>query len=1245
MVEPLHPMTFTLNGVRLIEASAGTGKTYTIAALYLRLVLGHGKENGFSRPLTPPEILVVTFTNAATEELRERIRTRLAEAAGFFRGTGAGDPFLQDLKNDYDPDDLPAMAMRLDQAAQWMDESAIHTIHAWCQRMLRQHAFDSLSLFDLELAPGDQDLLEEAACDFWRAGFYPLSPDTLSQFKSAARISTPQELLKQVGPIINEVEYAGQIRPDDPFDMIRRRMQAIETARLAWTLDFDTAVEQVQKARADKILNNNKYRKPSLDSWVAQLDHWVNHAGPLPDEPVLEKLSSRCLADGTSKNNAPPAHPAYDALDRLNEALASMDVKQALMYHAAAEIHKRMAAAKDRLSRMGFNDLLTRLGQALTRTGSGKNRLARVIREQFPVAMIDEFQDTDPIQYQSFGAIYLNAENTGLFMIGDPKQAIYAFRGADIHTYLKARQDTMGRHYTLEKNYRSTRPMVAAVNQVFGRASHLDQGAFLFRDQIPFAPVTAQGRQEMFLKENRPVPAMTLWQMDQDGPVKKTGPEGYISRMAKACAQEITQLINLGRETPCRTGFVEPEKEITPLRPSDIAVLVRDGREAAAIRSALAACGVKSVYLSDRESVFETPEALSLLYILQACADPSNDARVRTALATQVLDLSFDALDRLNQDELAQEEMLERFRQFQHIWQYRGVLPMVRALLLAFNVAARMLAHPFGERRLTNVLHLAELLQAAAADLDGEQGVIRWLAAQIENPQGGGDDQILRLESDQALVRVVTIHKAKGLEYPLVFLPFICSFRKVTPKNSPMVKVHDLDGSVRMVVNPGPEDLDTADQERLAEDLRMLYVALTRACHACWLGMGVMGRVTKASGEISDLHESGIGYLLKGGEMILAAELPSVLADVKGDCDAVCVTLLPAPALESVAPEPDHQSLSPARTFLGTIPKNWRITSYSGILTGAAMPEGGAEIGADAGAGTRAEAGVSLDNTAVDSPDSPDSPAQDQLQEAAGEERLSPAVFFKARSIHTFARGPEPGTFLHDILEWAAHTGFDRVVRDPAHSRDKIASLCSRRGWDAWSNVLFDWLLKLLQTPLHLPETTLALSGLGADRCRAEMEFLFEAHQVDIQDLDRRIVDAVLPGIVRPVLRQDRVNGMLKGVIDLVFCHGGRYYVLDYKSNYLGEDAAAYHPDAMARAMAGHRYDLQSILYILALHRLLKARLRAYDYERDVGGAVYLFVRGVDASGTGVYADKPPGILIHDLDRLFKEKQSHDTPG
>ncbi len=1232
MAEKLNPITFPLHGTRLIEASAGTGKTYTIAALYLRLVLGHGGENGFSRPLTPPEILVVTFTNAATEELRERIRSRLTEAAAFFRGMGEGDDFLEGLRADYDPDLWPGKAMLLDQAAQWMDESAIHTIHAWCQRMLRQHAFDSLSLFDLELAPSDQDLLEEAACDFWRAGFYPRTEAVLSEFKAVAKITTPQELLKQAMPLVN----AGKKNGANPFEMLERRRQGVEEARSAWASDFKQAVDLVVNAQADKSLNNNKYRKASLERWILELDTWVNSAGPLPDTQVLEKFSTPGLAAGVSKKKNPPVHPAYDALDRLNGLLESLDVKEALVSHAAAEINRRVIAAKARLSRMGFNDLLTRLGEALARPES--SRLADVIRRQFPVAMIDEFQDTDPVQYASFGTIYLQQEEAGLFMIGDPKQAIYAFRGADIHTYLAARNDTRGRHYTLEKNYRSTQGMVDAVNQMFGRAAKFPDGAFLFKDDIPFDKVAAQGRSEGFMVDGDEASPVTLWQMDQDEPIKKTGPDGYLARNAEAGASEIVRLLNLGQALPCRAGFQyqqEQEKEegaLTPLRPSDIAVLVRDGMEARAIRNALEKRRVRSVYLSDRESVFDSQEAVSLLYLLRACSDPTNDRVLRTALATPMLGLSLMTLDRLNNDELAWEAELQRFKNCQKIWRSQGVLPMVRTLLVEFNVGARLLSKPFGERQLTNLLHLAEMIQTAAATLDGEQGVIRWLAGRIENPEGGVDDEILRLESDDELVRVVTIHKSKGLEYPLVFLPFICTCRKLTSRNSPMVKFHDDRGEVRMVVNPGEEALDQADRERLAEDLRMLYVAMTRPRYACWLGIGVMGKTTKKSGETTTLHQSGLGYLLSGDDMIGTAELSSILHDFKADCGFMTINALPEPSTETLVPREETATLARARVFNGTVPRNWRITSYSGILTGASMPEHGAALG----------------KLSAGSVDSPDSASQDQLQEAETEESLAPEVKINARSIHTFARGPEPGTFLHDILERAAIQGFDRVASDRGTTLKQVTQLCQRRGWEEWTGVLTDWLTDLVRVELTLPGLTMQagktmkLSELAQDLCKAEMEFMFAAHGVDIPVLDHLVGASVLPGHVRPVLREDRVNGMLKGFIDLVFCFEGRYFVLDYKSNHLGDTEAAYGREAMADAMLEHRYDLQYVLYTLALHRLLKARLKDYDYDRDVGGVVYLFLRGVNGSGQGVYVDKPPKELITALDHLFQEGDSHD---
>ena len=474
-------------GTRLMEASAGTGKTYTIGALYLRLVLGHGGENGFFRALMPPEILVVTFTNAATEELRDRIRKKLIEAAAFFRKEAKGDGFLQSLGSTFSEKTWPQKARVLTQAALWMDEAAIHTIHGWCNRMLRQHAFDSGSLFDLELEPDDQELLEEAACDYWRSYLYGLEPEPLAELLGLIKCATPQALLEQVRPLL-KLDLGSQ---EDPFALLEKRRQAILAARREWATDFETAIDRVRQAREDKTLNGNQYRAASLEKWEDQLNCWVKDDGPLPDTQTLRKFSSSGLKDGAKKGKTPPMHPAYEAFDRLNEVLNSLEIDKALFVHAAREINRRFQQQKQQRGLMDYDDLLTRLNDALQ--ASENERLARIIADQFPVAMIDEFQDTDPVQYALFKRIYHHRPHTALLMIGDPKQAIYAFRGADIRTYLRARHDTGDKPYTMSTNYRSTKGLVESVNQMFGTAAPYPQGPFLFKDQIPFEPVAARG--------------------------------------------------------------------------------------------------------------------------------------------------------------------------------------------------------------------------------------------------------------------------------------------------------------------------------------------------------------------------------------------------------------------------------------------------------------------------------------------------------------------------------------------------------------------------------------------------------------------------------------------------------------------------------------------------------------------------------------------------------------------------------
>ncbi|OQY48464.1 MAG: exodeoxyribonuclease V subunit beta [Desulfobacteraceae bacterium 4572_87] len=1217
MANYLDPLTFPIRGLRLMEASAGTGKTYTIGALYLRLVLGHGGKNGFPRPLMPPEILVVTFTNAATEELRNRIRNKLVEAAAFFRGEKCEDEFMNTLGHAFSQELWIEKAGILERAALWMDEAAIHTIHSWSNRMLRQYAFECGTPFDPELAPDEQELLEEAACDYWRSHFYNLPPEPLAELLALIKCNTPQALLEQIKPLLKGWANDDSPPQADPFVMLEERHQAILAARLEWSVDFETAMDRVKQAHADKVLNGNKFRGSSLKKWIDQLTAWVHENGPLPDEQTRLKFSLTGLTEGTNKGKIPPSHPAFDVFDRLNDILKQFEIDKALLIHAARKIGRRYAQQKEQQGLVDFDDLLTRLNHALQRPGN--ENLSKMIADQFPVAMIDEFQDTDPIQYAVFSRIYGHRPQTALLMIGDPKQAIYAFRGADIHTYLKARRDAGDKPYTLSANYRATEELVQSVNQMFGVANPYPEGPFLFRDRIPFEPVLAKGPKGQLVVKDQPSSGLHIWRLPQTEPISKTGPNGYLVKMGEAFAHEMVRLLNLAEQEPSRAGFrMTPHEPLKPLRPADMAILVRNGTEADIIRKALSKRGVRTVYLSDKASVFDSHEALQMLYLLRACASPGKERTLKAALATPILKQPLTHLDHLNRDEAAWEKEVERFRRYHSIWQYRGVLPMLQNLLQDFGVVWGLLATPGGERAATNFLHLAELLQTKSLEGNGAQGLIRWLEEQLQQHPAALTEQLLRLESDEERVRVITIHKSKGLQYPLVFLPFICSFRKTTAEDVVMAALCNEPGPIMGGDSPEAADIDTMDRERLAEDLRLLYVAVTRAQYACWMGIGVMGKARKAV-EISTLHQSGFGYLLSAGEMITTRDLTAKLGFLKGDCPHITIEPLPEPRAEVYHPKDTADILMPARPFSAPVFRNWRITSYSGILK--ATADG-----------------------------SPGSAIEDQLREpgVVGAKDFSPLTvgakdFSPKPSIHNFPRGPEPGTFLHGLLEWAADEGFGKVAHDRQWIQEQIEMRCHHSIWRNWVDALAQWFQGLLKTPFALPnqKRPMCLADLPPDRYQPELEFLFATHRVDTESLDHALNDGVLPGLERPPLQKVHLNGMLKGFIDLVFEFEGQYYVLDYKSNHLGESTCAYGSKALADAMLTHRYDLQYILYTLALHRLLKARLPHYRYQRDMGGAVYLFLRGVDPNQNGVYGHKPSPALIETLDRDFAGREEH----
>lgn len=1164
--ESLDPLRLPLIGERLIEASAGTGKTFTIAALYLRLLLGLGGEAAYPRAISVEELLVVTFTEAATEELRGRIRSNIHELRiACLRGESDNPLYSALLAEIADKDDA---AKTLLLAERQMDEAAVFTIHGFCQRMLSLNAFESGMLFEQQLIEDESRLRYQACADFWRRHCYPLTRDIAAVIHDVWK--GPRDLLKSLDRWLQG--EAPQLKsPPAPNETLAERHQQIIARIDSLKQQWREQVGEIEGVLENSGLDRRKFNRGNQGKWMEKVNAWAQEetlSYQLPD--ALEKFAQSFLLERTKAGGEPPVHPLFSAVESL--LASSLTLTDLVLARAMVEIRDAVAREKRRRGELGFDDMLGRLDEALR--GDSGETLASAIRQRFPVAMIDEFQDTDPQQYRIFRRIWRRQPETALLLIGDPKQAIYAFRGADIFTYMKARGDVAA-HYTLDTNWRSSPGMVGSVNRLFS----LSDNPFMFHE-IPFLPVKAAAKNKglRFTVDAADVPAMNVWLMPGD----TVGSGDYQTFMAQLCATQIRDWLSAGQRGRALLWRGETSR---PVQASDITVLVRNRLEAAQVREALQTLGIPSVYLSNRDSVFETLEAQELLWLLQAVLAPERENTLRSALATSMFGLTALDIENLNQDEQAWDALVEEFSEYRQIWRQRGVMPMLRALMTARHIAENLLATRGGERRLTDILHISELLQEAASQLESEHALVRWLAQHIAEPDSNAASQQMRLESDKHLVQIVTIHKSKGLEYPLVWLPFIARFRK-----QDQAFYHDRE-TFAAVLDLGQDEasLELAEAERLAEDLRLLYVALTRAVWHCSLGVAPLS--SRKSGN-SDFHLSALGWLLQAGEAMDAAGLAARLADfchgdialqIPGELD-----LTPWQAPAATIPR-----LS-ARELQRRIADDWRVTSYSGLQ------QHGFSGGQDL-----------LPRLDVDAAG---------VGEVVEEPQLTP---------HQFPRGAAPGTFLHSLFE---ELDFTQPVPE-----GWMAEKLQLSGFDAqWAPVLTDWLGGVLKT--RLPGPDIALNQLAARDKQVEMAFYLPIAQLlTAERLDALIRQYDPLSADTPPLDFRQVRGMLKGFIDLVFRHEGRYYLLDYKSNWLGEDREAYTRPAMEQAMRAHRYDLQYQLYSLALHRYLRHRLADYDYDRHFGGVIYLFLRGMDGQegGQGIFTTRPVRPLIDGLDQLF----------
>lgn len=1206
-------------GLTLIEASAGSGKTRAITTLVARLVVERGLElDG---------LLIVTYTRAATAELKERIRRTLKSTWRAVESPGEGDDQARELVEHWKGAGIDAAvaARRLDLAIHDIDRANIHTIHGICGRLLAEFSFECGLPFQCEITGSLDPCVTRATHDVWQERAATFTPG-LARYMNEKKVS-PESLAQWAAsvPLQPGLEVHGVPKPAPSAQESEADWKAaLADVRTLWE-DHGESFEFALLQR--HILKRTSYPEENTQKWLTLIKDTLRD---VDDDRLWEsgragRFGRTKLEHALLKNQALPDNPLIDAFERLEAAGDRVrSVYAGVVRHIRNDILERVRSLRSKLvredRRLGYQDLLNELHAALE--GRNGMALARGLRERYPVALIDEYQDTDPLQTRIFTRVYepaLKVPGTPpvLFIVGDPKQSIYWFRGADVFSYLEAKKRARNT-LALRKNWRSAPALVRGVNHLF------DTRAPFLIDSIAFIPALP-GRDEtpaLEVKGDRG-PPLRLWNFGD------TTRSAATRQAVERTGREVQDLLRASERGDARIDG-------RPLKGSDIAVLVRRRVQGRDIAMELRRKGVGCVEIDDT-SVFETREAEQLERVLWALAEPGRTTRERTMLSGDIFGLDNEDLLAIKDDDATWNRWLKRIDGWRHIWRARGIGTALHHILASGD---SLTAYGNAPRRLSNVRHLIDILQDAEADLRlGATGLATWFSRQLGDTAHRDEESLLRLESDEDLVRIMTVHSSKGLEFPVVFCPFTWDVPsgRTSRDGTAICHVEGEDGSgtypVVLNLDPGPGDRNAEFLENVMEDVRLLYVAVTRARERCVIATARLTSTKEISPLSWLLHQEplGAGYVAPattnttekwavpvavGG---LYTAVKTAFNDLSDDAWRQQIARVFeesggtfGPGAESQdtgapgpASGPDVAPVLEARRFTRKLESIRHITSFSALS-------------ADHGPGGRL----------IGRPDHDDdrgTPSEDSGE--APRDTLSP---------FTFPRGATAGRCFHGILE--------AMDLNPA---DDLDAICRRqlRHYSidrSWAGVACAMVDNARATYLEEP---------GHDGFRLadplkrlpEMEFSFPADRLRRRSISECLTRHGYPDPIPSSAGAEPIRGYLRGFIDLVIARNDRWYVLDYKSNWLGNRPGDYDSARLHPAMHNSGYTFQYLLYLVALDRYLATRITDYDYERHIGGAFYLFLRGMDPEAgmaRGVWFDRPAHACIRDLDACFRDGAS-----
>ncbi|MBT4287667.1 MAG: exodeoxyribonuclease V subunit beta, partial [Deltaproteobacteria bacterium] len=1170
-------------------------------------------------------ILVVTYTEAATAELRVRILEKIRLVLKGLQlikqslkpsGNLAEDQlkdilkqledgFVSDLFTDHFQDsankDITILENAISQlklAILSFDEAAIYTIHGFCKKMLTDYSLEAQAGFDFNFITNQNFLIDECVNDFWRTQVYQSNKSNAEFFLSF--FETPAEITEYLNPIINKpytlFKPAAEGLFKNFFASVRKHYQKLGEE---WQMKRTEIMELIE-SNADCFLKPYRISIPLMSQ---ELDHYFSKGIPTDVAGVVVNFSQSIIDSNKMQKKKCQELDLSHSFFKSFEDYSS--IKEKLVANIIPSLVIDFIHRKAEANILSFDDLLQNLHKSIKQTGG--DELKQNIRKRFQVAMIDEFQDTDPIQYEIFHDLFFN--HIPLFFIGDPKQSIYNFRGADIFAYFKAVKDANSISH-LKTNWRSCTDLVKAFNTIFTGLDG-ENSQFIYRDKIKYSESKgAPNKPERLLviEDQEPAP-FHLW--FQDDPDITSAPKTR-ELIANATVGEITRLLNLGAQKKAFIKSIDPSNPPTPIEPKDIAILVSAHKDADLFQQALRLKNIPSVQ-KGTQNIFETKEFAEIKLLLKGVLEYHNESILRPVFVTEIFDLNGETILNLNQDEQKWEEIVDTFRVLNQIWQHKGLASMLQYFMGKENLRERFLKYDDGERKLSNFIQISEILMRTQTENQiDNSGLIQWMDQIQQSPDDYPENEI-RLETDDKAVSILTIHASKGLQFPIVFCPFGWSEGKKDGK----VMYHDSrnDDQLTWDLLKSENNQKKSAQEKLAERIRLAYVAFTRAkccCYTTWWKSSYY----KGSSYSYLFNRKIFNCSSKEFKSISIEDYLDELNQFQDLSDgSIEVAALPPGTDELYIPPKNETEVLVCQTLDKQLYSNSRTYSFTGL--------------------THQQPYFQTESK----------PGEKDVGEVDSDEPN--ALDTANNGLVNFPGGITTGNFFHDILE---NTDFSSAEPPEAMVLEKLNLHGYDKGW-------LETVLQLIEDVRTLPlKSTYSLkksfkfSAIPPNQIVKEMAFQYSINQVTLD----KMIEVVKSAKQIPIhlalqtslesIQYQELNGFMRGFIDMVFYHQGRYFILDWKTNNLGKNLEDYSPQNLQSKINEFQYNLQYFIYSIALHKYLKTRITDYKFDQHFGGVYYLFLRGIQSNNDqyGVYYESlaESQVVIETLGELFEGGQN-----